>query len=232
LYNVIDATQTKPLIVFDVNETLLDLETLVPLFERVLGDRLAMRLWFSNLILYSETLTLSSVYVPFTEIGSAVLKMLAASRGRTVSDDDARALTEAFSTMPPHADVPGALRRLREAGFRLFTLTDNLLEVQTRQLERGGISGYFEQRFSVDAARTHKPSRDAYRLVQDRLAATPAELLLVASHTWDTIGALSSGWSAALIERPGNAPLSVGPQPEFIGKDLDAIANQLIERYE
>jgi 2-haloacid dehalogenase len=40
-----------PLIVFDVNETLLDLETMVPIFERIFGEKLAMRLWFANLIM-------------------------------------------------------------------------------------------------------------------------------------------------------------------------------------
>ena len=46
-----------PLIVFDVNETLLDLETMEPTFQRVFGEKSAMRLWFSNLILYSAALT-------------------------------------------------------------------------------------------------------------------------------------------------------------------------------
>jgi 2-haloacid dehalogenase len=31
--------------------------------------------------------------------------------------------------------------------------------------------------------------------------------------------------------REGNAPLDVGPQPDYIGKDLDEFADQLIERY-
>src|SRR6478735_9257548 len=38
-----------PLIVFDVNETLLDLETMEPTFERIFGDKSAMRLWFASL---------------------------------------------------------------------------------------------------------------------------------------------------------------------------------------
>jgi phosphoglycolate phosphatase-like HAD superfamily hydrolase len=61
--------------------------------------------------------------------------------------------------MPSHADVPAALRKPRDAGFRLFTLTDNLLEVQTRQLEHGGIIDLFERRFSADGVKHHKPSR-------------------------------------------------------------------------
>ncbi|HTW09705.1 MAG TPA: hypothetical protein VME46_19530 [Acidimicrobiales bacterium] len=40
-----------------------------------------------------------------------------------------------------HPEVPGALRRLRDHGFRLFTLTDNTSEISGRQLERGGVIG-------------------------------------------------------------------------------------------
>jgi hypothetical protein len=36
-----------PLVVFDVNETLLDLETMAPTFERIFDDKAAMRLWFA-----------------------------------------------------------------------------------------------------------------------------------------------------------------------------------------
>jgi 2-haloacid dehalogenase len=50
---------TRPCIVFDVNETLLDLTTLEPTFERIFRDKGAMRLWFANLILYSAALTVA-----------------------------------------------------------------------------------------------------------------------------------------------------------------------------
>ena len=70
-----------PLIVFDVNETLLDLETMEPIFRCIFGEKSAMRLWFANFIMYSAALTVSGCYVPFTEIGAAVMKMLADTRG-------------------------------------------------------------------------------------------------------------------------------------------------------
>lgn len=123
-----------PLIVFDVNETLLDLQTMEPTFQRIFNDRGAMRLWFANLVLYSAALTVAGSYVPFTDIGGAVMKMMADVSGIKITDADRKELTDRFSTMPPHKEVPAALRKLRSAGFRLFTLTDNLLEVQTRQL--------------------------------------------------------------------------------------------------
>jgi 2-haloacid dehalogenase len=220
-----------PLIVFDVNETLLDLETMNPTFERIFGDEGAMRLWFADLILYSAALTVAGCYVPFTDIGAAVMKMLADTRGIKIGDKDKKELTDKFSTMPPHPEVPAALRKLRDAGFRLFTLTDNLLEVQTRQLEHGGIADLFERRFSADGVKHHKPSREAYGYVEKELGTRPSEMCLIACHTWDTLGAVAAGWSAALIKRPGNDLLGVGPQPDFVGNDLNDVADQLIAQH-
>src|SRR5689334_19492273 len=118
-----------PVIVFDVNETLLDIESLTPTFERIFGDRLALRRWFAELILYSEALTLAGIYVPFTDIGGAVLKMLATTCGIAISAADRAELTEKFASMPAHPDVPDALLKLKRAGFRLCTLTNNTAEI-------------------------------------------------------------------------------------------------------
>jgi 2-haloacid dehalogenase len=221
-----------PLVVFDVNETLLDLGTMEPIFERIFGDKGAMRLWFADLILYSAALTVAGCYVPFTDIGAAVMKMLADTRGIKIDENDKRELTDKFSTMPPYAEVPGALRKLRAAGFRLFCLTDNLLEVQTRQLTHGGIVDLFERRFSADGVKHHKPSPEAYAYVEKELGVKPSDLCLIACHTWDTLGAVAAGWQAALIKRPGNDVLGVGPQPNIVGNDLNDVADQLIARHQ
>lgn len=222
---------TLPHIVFDVNETLLDLTTMEPTFERIFGDTSAMRFWFANLIQYSCALTLAGCYVPFTDIGSAVMKMLADTRGIKIADSDRKELFEKFSTMPPYREVPPALRRLRNAGFRLFTLTGNLPEVQKRQLEHGGIVDLFERRFSADDVKHHKPSRKAYAHVESELGVGPSQLCMIACHTWDTLGAAAAGWEAALIKRVGNDVLGVGPQPRIVGKDLNDVADQLIAEH-
>jgi 2-haloacid dehalogenase len=220
-----------PLIVFDVNETLLDLQTMEPIFERIFGDKKDMRLWFANLVMYSLVLTLAGRYVPFTDIGSAVIKMMADAQGIGIDDADRQDLKEKFSTMPPYSEVPAALRRLRAAGFRLFTLTNNLVEVQSRQLEQGGIADLFERCFSIDSVKLYKPSRQSYAHVEKELGVAPSQLCLVACHTWDTLGAVAAGWEAALVRRPGNDVLAVGPQPQIVGDDLSDVADQLIARH-
>jgi 2-haloacid dehalogenase len=220
-----------PLIVFDVNETLLDLRTMEPVFERIFGARTDMRFWFANLVMYSLALSVSGSYVPFTDIGSAVMKMLADTQGIEIDDADRKELKEKFSTMPPYPEVPGALRKLRDAGFRLFTLTNNLVEVQTRQLEQGGIAGYFERCFSVESVKQYKPSPQTYAYVAREIGAVPSQLCMIACHTWDTLGAVAAGWEAALIKRAGNDVLGIGPQPQIVGDDLNDVANQLIARH-
>jgi 2-haloacid dehalogenase len=90
----------------------------------------------------------------------------------------------------------------------------------------------FERRFSVDeSVKRHKPAQEAYHFVSGELGLDPENICLIACHVWDTIGALAAGWQAGLILREGNAPLPVGPQPTYIGPDLDALADQLIQRF-
>jgi 2-haloacid dehalogenase len=166
--------------------------------------------------------------------GGSVASVLSITYGLSYSvfdDTDKKELTEKFSTMPPHREVPAALCKLRDAGFRLFTLTDNLLEVQTRQPEHGGIADLFERRFSADGVKHHKPLRQAYAYVVRELGVEPSQLCLIACHTWDTLGAVAAGWEAALIKRVGNDVLGVGPQPQIVGDDLNDVADQIIARH-
>ena len=63
------------IIVFDVNETLLNLRHLEPVFEDTFGDKAALREWFSLLLLHSEVATLAGPYFDFAIIARAALKM-------------------------------------------------------------------------------------------------------------------------------------------------------------
>ncbi len=224
-------SDSKPLLVFDINESEVDLESVTPVFERIFGQKLAMRVWFANLILYSEALTQSGNYVVFTDIGEAVLQQLGAVQGITISEQQKKELTDAFASMPPYPDVPGALAQLRKAGFRLFTLTDNTIEIQLRQLKGGGIADYFEGHFSAGDVKTHKPNRKAYDYLKDQLGVPANKLMMIACHVWDTVGAQGAGWQGALLKRPWNDVLTVGPQPNFVAKDLKDLADQLIAKY-
>ena len=91
-----------------------------------------------------------------------------------------------------------------------MTLTNSGAEAQRRQLDHAGIAELFEAQFSVEAVRAFKPARSTYDSVAVALDVAPAEMILVACHSWDTIGAREAGYQTAFIRRPGNAQLPVG----------------------
>ena len=76
--------------VFDVNETLLDIEFIAPLFQRLFGDRKLPREWFGHLILYSNVITLSGHYTPFLTLGQGVLKMLGSIHNVSITTPTSR----------------------------------------------------------------------------------------------------------------------------------------------
>ena len=216
---------------FDVNETLLDIEFLAPLFQRLFGDRKVLREWFGQLILYSEAITLAGPYTTFFTLGQGVLKMLGSIHNVSIQQADIEELSMRLLTMPAHPDVPPGLKQLQDAGFPLVTLTNSPPAPQTSPLKHAGIDHWFEKSFSIDRVRRFKPAPQVYHLVAEALDVPPTAICMVAAHVWDTIGAQSIGCSGALLARPGNAPLPVHglPQPQAVAPDLPALATQLIK---
>ena len=225
--------RAKPVLVFDVNETLLDIDVLNPIFDRIFGVPGRMREWFAQLILYSQSVSLAGRYAPFGALGVGVLRMLGATHGVPVRDEDLDALRTALGTLPVHAEVPNALDRLSAAGFRMVTLTNTAPGQGPDALTRGGIGGRFERRFTVDPVRLFKPAPETYRLVTGTLQVAPNQACMIAAHTWDTLGAQSAGWSAALVTRSVNAVLDAPevPKPDIVETDLLAVAARIIERW-
>ena len=221
------------IIAFDVNETLLDITTLESLFDRLFCDKTEMREWFAQLILYSQTMTLSGLYTPFGDLAVGTLHMLATIHGVIVSDRDLDDMRHLLASMPAHPDAAPALARLQAAGFRLVTLTNSASSASPTPLQRAGLAHYFERSFSVEAVRKFKPAPETYQYVADELNVDTSAICLVACHLWDTIGAQAAGCSGALVTRPYNAllPADNVPVPDLIESQLTTLADKIIERW-
>lgn len=215
-------------IVCDVNETLLDVDALAPLFEQVFGDRRVLQEWFQTVLLYSEVATLAGPYSSFAKIGGAALEMTASARGVKPTATDRERILKGMLTLPPHPDVREGLETMRGAGLRLVTLTNNPPDTVHQQLAHAGLAELFEQSFSVESVQRFKPAPEAYRFVADTLGVTTVQLRLVAAHAWDVLGALRAGCAAAFVARPGKVLFPLGPQPDIVGSDFGAVAQQIV----
>lgn len=226
--------QTPSILVFDVNETLIDIESIGPLFQRIFGDANVVREWFNALILYSDATTLSGLYATFFSLGQGLIEMLAKIHGVEIKPSDIDELRTRMLTMKAHPDSAPGLKKLKDAGFRMVTCTNSPPNPNgDSPLEHAGLAHFFERQFSIDEVRSFKPGQSVYHMVATELEVPTSSCCMVAAHVWDTIGAQSAGFAAALVARPGNAPLLVKglPQPQAVAPDLPGVATQLIKMW-
>jgi 2-haloacid dehalogenase len=223
--------RTPRVLVFAVAETLLDLQVLRALFQRVFGDGAVVDEWFGETILYSETATVTNTFVPFGPLGAGVLRMLGHIHKVSIGDGDLADLRQGLATLPPHPDVPDSLRQLKAAGYRLVSLTDSPAIPGQGPLQAAGLADLFERIFSAETVRRYKPARETYQMVAQATGTQLPELCMIASHPWDLAGARTAGCSAALIARSGVAPFIVPglQQPQIVAPTLTEIAARLIQ---
>jgi hypothetical protein len=92
-------------ILFDVNETLLDMSVLDQPFERIFGERSARADWFKQLLQLSLLTNVLDSYTDFSALARAALEMVAEQRKTAVSDDQMRDVAQAMRALPAHEDV-------------------------------------------------------------------------------------------------------------------------------
>lgn len=218
----------KRVLIFDVNETLLDVRVLAPLFQKTFGDDGALQTWFAQLLQTAFVVTMTGVYYDFGTCARHALAVVAQKRGRLLEKEEEDEFLSGFLSLPAHPEVPESLDRLRAAGFRLATLTNSAPQALAAQLQNASLTGYFEQALSVGAVGKFKPDPAVYQMAAAKMGVPIGQLRLIAAHNWDTTGAIRAGCRAAFVARPGMVLGPLDERPDIIGQDLAAVAEQIL----
>ena len=216
------------ILIFDVNETLLDLSPLKPHFQRTFGDGNVMKHWFLTMLHSSLTVTLADDYKDFGKLAGAALDVVSRIRKVSLSDEDRNEILETIKKLPPHKEAPESLEKLRSNGFRLFTLTNSPPETLRAQMENSGLIDYFEDIFSVDETRKFKPAAQTYQFAAKKLGVETNEMRMIAAHDWDIAGAINAGCKTAYIAREGKGYNALYKQPDISGEDLREVADKIL----
>jgi 2-haloacid dehalogenase len=217
-------------ILFDINETILNLTSLRPKFKTAFGDEGVTATWFSMLLHTSTVCVLTDVKTDFATLAGAMLDTIAARLGVVLSDVARGEILGGFASLAPHADVKPALTRLRSAGYRTAAFTNSSLNLVTSQINNAGLTKYYDDIVSVEETGSFKPDAKAYRFVAERLNRPIGELRLVATHDWDTHGALTAGMLAAYIDRSGAPYHPLYHRPDVYAATMDDVVEQIIAR--
>lgn len=217
-------------LVFDVNETLLDVKALRPQFERIFQDAGVLKEWFAQMLLYSQTATLAGEYADFGKLARAALQMVAEIHQVALTENEFAGLAKDMRSLPPHPDVLSGLQRLHEHRFYMVALTNSTEDVAKQQIKHAGLEDMFERVFSVDAVSKYKPAAETYRYVAEKIGVKTPELTMIAAHPWDLIGAKAAGYEVAFLQRPGTAWFPLAEKPALSARDLTGLAEQLVGR--
>ena len=223
-----DPAGAQEVVVFDVNETLLDLRALAPRFELLLPATL-MGEWFSRMLRNSLVASLTGRYASFDRQGVDALLATAGSAGVVATEAQAEHVIAGMNELPPHPDVLPALQRLADAGYRLATLSNSAAAVAIAQIRNAGLSPFFERLLSVDEIRVFKPAPETYRYAAAQLGVPIDRIRLVAAHDWDVTGAIRAGSRAAFVARRGAILGPLSETPDIIEPDLAGVAAAILK---
>jgi len=216
------------LLIFDVNETLLDLKPLKERINTKLNSTLAFDLWFPKLLQYAMVETLTGTYRDFGDIGAATLEMTAQQLSVSLSEQEIKDTLSIITQLQPHPDVMEGLEQLAAKGFRLVALTNGGQSTLEQQMQFSRLESYFDSLYSVEVVKRFKPHPKTYRYVLSKEEALPSEAMLVAAHAWDIIGAQRVGLQTAFVQRPGKFMYSKSTRPSLVVKDLKELVEKLV----
>lgn len=226
--DVTRSTPTGRALVFDVNETLLDLSPLRDVLRSLLGEPDPFELWFARTLHWTAVLSLIGRYEPMSRIGAEALREIAARRGVRLPDDAGRAVADRTRTLPAHGDVAPSLALAREAGFAVAALTNSPQELVDEQLAAAGLANTFDAVMSVAGTGRFKPAPETYGSAAVRLGVDPSETWMVAAHDWDVLGAMRAGFRGAYVARSGPHSALLDPPPDVVGPDLIDVVERIV----
>jgi 2-haloacid dehalogenase len=167
---------------------------------------------------------LGRTHTPYREIGRISLSYTLERAGIPHSQEEVISLVAGIERLRPFPDAVAALTRLKKK-YRLAILSNgdpDMLEALKPHL---GIA--FDRIISVAEAGCFKPHAAAYRKGAEIMGARAEEILFVANHAFDCVGAKASGMRTAFVDRR-KRPFGDWPyQPDLVVGNLEELANTL-----
>jgi 2-haloacid dehalogenase len=161
-------------------------------------------------------------HTPYREIGHRSVALVLERAGIAYTMDEVRDLVAEIEKLRPFPEVPEALARL-QTRHKLAVLSNgdpDMLEA-AKQYHRIP----FDQVISVAVANAFKPHVATYVKAAEIMGVRLDQVLFVANHAFDCIGAKSAGMRTAFINRR-RRPFGITPhQPDLLVSSMRELAD-------
>ena len=164
-------------------------------------------------------------HTPYREIGHAAVAYTMDRAGIDYTEDEVRYLVTCIERLEPFPDVPSALARLKTK-YKIAVLSNGDPDMLERSRQYHGIP--FDRVISVAEAGSYKPHVVTYTKAAELMRVRMDEVLFVANHAFDCIGAKAAGMHAAFIDRR-KRPFGRTPyQPDLWVDDMSGLADLIV----
>jgi len=164
-------------------------------------------------------------HTPYREIGHRAVSYTLERADIPHTEEEVRYLVACIEKLKPFPDVPEALARL-QTKYKIVVLSNGDPDMLENAKRYHGIA--FDNVISVATANSFKPHVATYTKAAEIMKARMDEVLFVANHAFDCIGAKAAGMYTAFIDRR-NRPFGGTPhQPDIRVKDMKSLADLMV----
>jgi 2-haloacid dehalogenase len=164
-------------------------------------------------------------HTPYREIGHRSVAFVLDRAGISYTMDEVRGLVAEIEKLRTFPEVPEALARL-QTKYKLVVLSNgdpDMLETAKRYHKVP-----FDRVISVAEANSFKPHVATYTKAAEICGVRPEEVLFVANHAFDCIGAKAAGMRTAFIDRRSR-PFGITPhQPDILVPTMKDLADAVV----
>lgn len=212
-------------VLFDVLETLLDLDPLAARLQQVGQPAEVLGPWFMRFQRDAMALSLAGDEAPFVPLARQALHI---ETRHTLTESDIDHVLAGFATLPAFDDAAPAMRTLSEAGITVGCLTVGSPDNTRRFLEGAGLAEFVDQIITAHEAGVWKPHPEIYRFAAKQMGIPIEQMALVAVHAWDCHGAMRAGALAGWCARLERKHSDVFLPATVTGESLVDVADRLL----
>ncbi len=164
-------------------------------------------------------------HTSYREIGHMSVANVLDRSGISYTMDEVRDLVSEITKLTCFPEVPAALERLQRK-YKLVVLSNGDPDMLEEGRKWHKVS--FDDTISVEAASAFKPHHATYKKAAEICGVAMGEVMFVANHTFDCIGAKAAGMNTAFINRRNRPFERTIYMPDIMVPTMTELADALV----
>lgn len=223
-------SHNKPVLIFDVIETIFSLDILSRSFRSLGLPEHAKDLFFAQLLRDAFAVSATETYVSFVDMARGTLEVTLANAGISPSTSVIEEILPVFGQLETHSDVREALELAKDKGLKIVFFTNGSQGNTEGLVSKNRLDDLVNQVVSIDSMGQWKPKSEAYQGALQAVSGKPGNSAMIAAHAWDTNGAMNAGMLAGWVRRQDSVFHPTMSAPAFESDNLVDLVDKIADR--